>query len=117
MGIAERLRQVLKSKNLSLRSVSRMTGIPYRSLQNYVGGIRLPSIDNLLKLYTHLGINLHWLITGDLMDKNNINAVLDAICKLLSDMSEDEQRDILKFIKEKKLLKELLLERQKKDVE
>ncbi len=125
MGIADRLRQFFKSHNLSLRSVSRMTGIPYRSLQNYVGAKRLPSIENLIKMHEQTGIDLHWLIVGDdkheaqsvLISENNAsyhtNSLLDLICQMLSEMSEEEQRDILKHLEEKKLLKELLLERKK----
>lgn len=38
--------------------------IPYRSMQNYLRGDRRPDVDALNKI-AHLGVNVHWLLTGE----------------------------------------------------
>lgn len=65
MGIKERLRQVMDLKRLTIKELAECSGMPYRSLQNYLRGEREPNNDALLVLRTHLGISLDWLLTGE----------------------------------------------------
>ncbi|OOF65148.1 helix-turn-helix domain-containing protein [Rodentibacter sp. Ppn85] len=64
MNIKNRLKEAFLSKSLKIVEVSRMSDIPYSSLQNYLRGEREPNVDTLVKLSIHLGINLNWLLTG-----------------------------------------------------
>ena len=64
MGISKRLHTLLKNKNISISKFSELTGIPYRTLQNYLGGTRSPTTENLIILCTRMGINFNWLLTG-----------------------------------------------------
>ncbi|NCG55224.1 helix-turn-helix domain-containing protein [Serratia fonticola] len=65
MGIQERLRQVMDLKGLTIKELAERSGMPYRSLQNYLRGEREPNNDALLVLRTHLGISVDWLLTGE----------------------------------------------------
>lgn len=65
MSIKERLKILIDLLGFNIKQFSRQTGIPYRTLQNYLLGLREPTIENISKISTHLGINLNWLLTGE----------------------------------------------------
>lgn len=121
MSFIERLKMIMERNRLSIKDLSKITGIPYPTLLAYMQGKRQPAMDNLIKLAIHLSVNLNWLIMGyGQMDMSNDfvreetslyddhNEILKLICVMLKDMPKEEQREILKHIQEKKLLKELL---------
>ncbi|MBD8144637.1 helix-turn-helix domain-containing protein [Pantoea agglomerans] len=64
MSIKERLREAMDSKGLTIKALSDLSKIPYRSLQNYLRGEREPNAEALVALSTHLGISIDWLLTG-----------------------------------------------------
>lgn len=64
-SIADRLRRVLTFKRLSIREFSAQTGVPYSTLQSYLGGTRRPAADHLVAIAS-TGIDIHWLLTGQL---------------------------------------------------
>ncbi|MEK8017153.1 MAG: helix-turn-helix transcriptional regulator [Candidatus Parabeggiatoa sp.] len=64
MSISKRLREIIDTKGMNLTEFSKVTEIPYRTLQNYVSGERPIKIDILTKIYTQTGISLSWLLTG-----------------------------------------------------
>ncbi|RDE71933.1 XRE family transcriptional regulator [Haemophilus sputorum] len=75
MSISERLKQIIESKKLNIKEFSELSGIPYRSVQNYLRNEREPNVEALMKLHTQLGINLNWLVSGNgemLTDKTDI---------------------------------------------
>ena len=63
--LIERLKKVLKILELNTKKAAELTDIPYRTLQNYLLNLREPTVTNLVKIATRLGINLHWLLTGE----------------------------------------------------
>ncbi|HHE6157094.1 TPA: helix-turn-helix domain-containing protein [Citrobacter freundii] len=64
MSIKERLREAMDAKSLTIKALSDLSKIPYRSLQNYLRGEREPNAEALVALGTHLGISIDWLLTG-----------------------------------------------------
>ncbi|EOD4106643.1 MULTISPECIES: helix-turn-helix domain-containing protein [Enterobacter cloacae complex] len=64
MSIKERLREAMDAKGLTIKALSDLSKIPYRSLQNYLRGEREPNAEALIALGTHLGISIDWLLTG-----------------------------------------------------
>ncbi|HII3753942.1 TPA: helix-turn-helix domain-containing protein [Pasteurella multocida] len=64
MGIKLRLKEVQLSKGLNLKEFSEVSGVSYRSLQNYLSGEREPNVTGLTNLCTRLGVNINWLLTG-----------------------------------------------------
>lgn len=65
MSINERLKQVIESKNLNIKEFSELSGIPYRSVQNYLRNEREPNVETLTKLKEMMNININWLLTGE----------------------------------------------------
>lgn len=65
MSIHERMKWVLDKENISLKQASERTGIPYRSLQNYISGNQQPGTDALAKFYSTFKADLNWLISGE----------------------------------------------------
>ena len=64
MSIKERLREAMDAKGLTIKALSDLSKIPYRSLQNYLRGEREPNTEALVALGTHLNISIDWLLTG-----------------------------------------------------
>lgn len=64
MSIKERLREAMDAKSLTIKALSDLSKIPYRSLQNYLRGEREPNAEALVALSTHLNISIDWLLTG-----------------------------------------------------
>ncbi len=120
MSIIDRLKILIDLLGLNLKDFSRKTGIPYTTLQAYMGGKRQPAAENLQKIAIHLSVNTHWLLTGEgepFIKKEGqaqFDGITEKILILLRDMDEEKRRDVLKYIEEKKLLMELLEERKKK---
>ena len=63
--LADRLREAMKARSMTLRAVGEASGIPYRSLQNYMSGNQSPGAEPLLKLREALHISIDWLLTGE----------------------------------------------------
>ncbi|MBF0784897.1 helix-turn-helix domain-containing protein [Muribacter muris] len=59
-----RLRSVIESSNTSIKAFSEQTGIPLRTLHNYLSGEREPSVENIIKVASEFNINLNWLLLG-----------------------------------------------------
>lgn len=64
MSISERLKQVIEDKNLNIKAFSETSGIPYRSIQNYLRNEREPNVEALIKLKEAMNIDINWLLTG-----------------------------------------------------
>ncbi|OOR95130.1 transcriptional regulator [Canicola haemoglobinophilus] len=65
MSISERLKQVIESKNINIKEFSELSGIPYRSVQNYLRNEREPNVEALTKLKETMNIDVNWLLTGE----------------------------------------------------
>ncbi len=80
MSISERLKQVMKLKNLNIKAFSETTDIAYRSVQNYLREEREPNAEALLKIRHALDVNINWLLTGngDVFVMNSDDSVLTA---------------------------------------
>ena len=87
MSISERLKQVMEVKGFNLKTFSEQTikafseisGIPYRSIQNYLRNEREPNVEALIKLKEAMNIDINWLLTGEgKMYRNLPNDELEA---------------------------------------
>jgi phage repressor protein C with HTH and peptisase S24 domain len=122
-SVIERLKIAVKEiTNGNLKEFAKQADIPYRTFQSYISGEREPGANNLSKISARLCISLDWLLTGDgemfRQERgdhyNNVTEVTRLIVQVLQDMPEDQQRDVLKYCEEKKLLRELMEERKGK---
>ncbi len=64
-SIGGRLRAAIAARRESLREFSDRTGIPYRSLQQYLRDERAPGAEALGRIAAHSGIDLHYLLLGE----------------------------------------------------
>lgn len=65
MSVKNRLRSFLNMEGLKITTAAQKSGIPYRSMQNYLSGEREPGVEALVAMNTRLGISLDWLLTGE----------------------------------------------------
>jgi hypothetical protein len=96
-------------------------------MQKYLRGERSPTPDQLEKIFTHTGVNLQWLLTGEgemflppaaggVRENAGLyikEGLLKNICAMVLEMTEEEQRDLLKHIEDQQLLAEIRAERKK----
>jgi len=113
--IKDRLKLLMKLLGINLKEFAEISGIPYRTLQNYTLGVREPTIENLQKMANATNCDLHWLITGKGKPfreepKEQLAPRRLAIIKLVLEMPEEKLDDIYKMLEKEKLLVDLLEE-------
>lgn len=123
MCIHERLKDLLKSKGKSLRQVSHDIHIPYRTLQTYWLGQRLPSAECLMSLSTYFGVSVQWILFGNVspvlpgVEEHPgmyiADGLLKNICTMILQMTEEERLELLKYLENQQLLAEIREERKK----
>ncbi|EAU5333821.1 helix-turn-helix domain-containing protein [Salmonella enterica] len=124
MSIKERLREAMDTKGLTIKALSDLSKIPYRSLQNYLRGEREPNAEALVALSTHLGISIDWLLTGrEQIPSEEIIAVPTQhqfsqsdlkMLELLNQLDPEVRRDLMRGAEEKQRVIEM--ERQLKEL-
>lgn len=122
MGIKDRLRIVIDTLGLKISEASEMSGVPYRSWQNYLSGLREPNAEALTMICTRLGIHADWLLTGEGPMRRDEAAPITtteppaapgispreaAMLELFRSLDEDGQREIQGAAAEKKRLSAL----------
>lgn len=64
MRISDRLKLVCEHKNWKIKDLAELTGLPYRTMQGYIGGEREPNAEGMSAI-AKAGINLNWLVSGN----------------------------------------------------
>lgn len=114
----ERLRIGIEMLGLKIIEASEKSGIPYRSLQNYLHGDRDPKADALAQISAGLGISADWLLTGEgsplrdrgrgeLAQAESLNPEEAAVLALYRALDGDARREIHTVAEEKKRLREV----------
>lgn len=62
MSIKERLRTVIESQDISIKTFAESVDTPLRTVHNYLSGEREPSSEFLIKVAIQFNINLNWLL-------------------------------------------------------
>lgn len=112
MEIKDRLVYALKTLEIGPTEAAEKTGIPYRTLYNYMKGLRKPDSDSLSRIGEHLCISINWLLTGigDMMIDSSslpkrsdvyISPMARKTAEMMSGWSEEDQRDFFKRVEEK----------------
>lgn len=98
MDIAERLRSVRKSKNMSVYKLSQLSGVSETHIRDLERGDRNPSFDTLSRLAAPLGITL-----SELFNESDQIAYLKGDEKELLDcfrmLSKEKADRLLEFLK------------------
>ena len=53
-----RIKEILSQKGMTLKDLSRLSGITQSNLSNYLKGNISPTLDKLIKISTHLEIDI-----------------------------------------------------------
>ncbi len=126
-GIAARLKTVRENMGLTQNEFAEKLAVSQTVISRYERGDVKPASEFIISLIQKCNINANWLLTGNgLMfivqnvsedvlkvenkEKNTIVELVD----LLTNLPEEKRKECLVICKEKKLLYELLLEREAK---
>ena len=98
MDIAERLKSIRKSKNISVYKLSQLSGVSETHIRDLERGDRNPSFDTLNRLSVPLGITL-----SELFNESEETAFLNSKEKELLNcyrmLSNDKAEKLLDFLK------------------
>lgn len=64
MSVKIRLNEIKSLKSMNIKLFAETTNLSYRTAQNYLSGDREPNLEGLIKICTHLSVNLNWLVAG-----------------------------------------------------
>lgn len=67
----ERFIQILQDKNLTAYKVAKETGISQGLMNEYKNGVKLPTVQNLIKIADYLNCSIDYLL--DRVDRPEIN--------------------------------------------
>ena len=67
----DRFIQILQEKNLTAYKVAKETGISQGLMNEYKNGVKLPTVQNLIKIADYLNCSIDYLL--DRVDKPEIN--------------------------------------------
>ena len=114
MSVKLRLREFLDAEGLKITSAAEKSGIPYRSMQNYLSGERKPDVEALTAMNTRLGVSADWLLTGDGRMRRHADADLaadnpreNAVLGLLRQLPDDDQWEVQLVAQSKKRLRDI----------
>ncbi|WP_161575416.1 helix-turn-helix domain-containing protein [Beggiatoa leptomitoformis] len=111
MSISERLKKFVEFKGISLKELSEKCDIPYRTLQNYIyEENRKISPELFIKLNTHFGINLNWLLTGmgEMFESETKPAPrTKAIVEMIENLDDSQKQKIYAVIEDAKQFQEM----------
>lgn len=89
MGFRENLKEIMDYKDLTLKELSFMTGIPKGSLSNYLKeNCSIPSADIAVQIASALNVSVEYLITGNTQNKEKIFPYSNEIEKMASTVSK-----------------------------
>lgn len=87
-GSGGRVKAILEARNRTMRSLADATGVPYKSLQNYLRGTSPFPAEVVARIAQELNVSADWLIFGVAARFNQ--ATLFEALKMLRTVSGDE---------------------------
>ncbi len=123
--ISYRIKKIMG--DLSVRKFAQEIRMSPTTVQEYVKG-RMPSAEFVVRVCERYHLNSWWLLTGEGEEKQkatvginegeilysstlSVDPVTARVDALMTDMSEEARRDVLKYAEEKKLLSDLMEDR------
>jgi len=127
--IGQRLKQARLALNLTQKQFAERLGLKWHQIKDMESGKLLIKPEIAEQIEKIFSINFRWLLIGEnemflkpeirepkalyKTLKNDRDIVTEKIITMLQDMSDEQKREILRYIEEKKLLTDLLKERRK----
>lgn len=97
--MVERIKLRKKEIGMTNRQLSEMSGVSYGTLNKILGSeTKEPSINNIIKISTALGLDAEYVITGQ---KNNVQlqTKLDVIRNVIEELPDEEINDLLSYVR------------------
>jgi transcriptional regulator with XRE-family HTH domain len=109
----ERITLIRNAKDMKQKEFCELVNVPRSSLSEIESGKRSPSLDVIVGISTHFkDINLNWLLTGegDMYSSTSQGQSLhiDKIIELYDSLSDNQRKEILSAIEEKKRFNQLI---------
>ncbi|MBQ9207430.1 MAG: helix-turn-helix transcriptional regulator [Treponema sp.] len=94
----DNLRSELNYHDISLRQLSDTTGIPYRTIENYLSAREtMPTADAAVKIAKALNTTVEFLITGS-NQKDKLASNIQKSVRLFSKLSEADQTTFIRLM-------------------
>ena len=116
--IGDRLKKLRVEKGLSQKELAVSLGTSQGYISDIEKGIKKPGADNLISLKRFFGVDLDWLLTGEVKPTvaehqqgyGRSDQVKDKINRILDELDSGRRKEILKYAEEKKQLSDLIAE-------
>jgi len=92
VGIGERLRAYRRGKGLNGNDFAMLCGLSQGALSGLETGKSYPSAETIISLLAHTDIDIKWLLTGKMSEKNLDNNFLNKVGNWLSDETKNDSR-------------------------
>ena len=120
--IGGRIKFLRESNSYNQTQFAEKIGVQQSFISKVEKNIASFTVDQIILLKTFFDFDLNWLLTGGVKtfvaEERSVygkaDPVTEKINQHLEQMDEEAKRDVLKYAEEKKLLRELMAERQKK---
>lgn len=105
---ADRLKELRKSRNITQTDFARSFHISNGTIGNWESGKREPNLETMQKIADYFNVTVDYLIgrSDNHSDQNPLDRQLEGIDFALwgevRDLTDDEKRDIIEFVKFKK---------------
>ena len=131
MSCGARIKEVREMLGLTQAAFGERLGFKWSKIKDIETGKQKLTPEIAIDIEKKFSIDFKWLLIGEgkmmkprqtsikdgveeYVGNQKRSSVVDRINMVLEEMSEEAQRDVLKYTEEKKLLKDLLAERQNK---
>lgn len=102
-GISDNIKQMLREKNISQKSLAEMTGITESAISHYIKGDRVPRGGNLAKIAKALDTTADYLLSTDGKTDNSNDLVFAKalIARNAAKMSTEEKLEFIALLMNK----------------
>lgn len=105
MSFGTQLRLARKRKKLTQRALAQAVGAKHNSVSNWESGHSRPDAETIRALCALLEVDPNWFFEAD-PPENQLSGVEFALFGEVRELTEQDQRDVLEFIRYKKALRE-----------
>lgn len=91
--VTQRLRAIIKTKNMKFNDVANLLGMKKQSFHAYVDGTRLPTVEALYNLSKLLDVTMEYILTGEELSKTTNTHIMDSSHILLNRIKKLDSKD------------------------
>lgn len=95
----EKVIELMTTKNMNQKDLSKLSGITETSISRYLNGTQRPRIDVLLNFARALEVNVEYLLEEDKVEQeSNYTAIATAIARNGNNLTVEEQNKLIALI-------------------